>query len=256
MNYIVLVYVKMPCFWLSSPTIQILSTNLIIVSLLIAFMYFHVNTCSILVQKDAKNEYLATKCVDSILKCLLNAKITFIVLYSFCSDISCNTTTCFWKTRYGLNFCCPHWSYAFHGVSRNCCVRISECFSIYFLFYLIWFPGMSSRLTPLQLETLLTEGNTSRFWLVSPHTFLRIFILENAQYVDLLPVNICKCLVSHFSWKFNLLSIGTHALFHESKSLSIKRHAPWTNFSIGRTILDLISSMMSNLLNELQLYKF
>ncbi|KAJ6698033.1 hypothetical protein OIU79_011553 [Salix purpurea] len=26
--------------------------------------------------------------------------------------------------------------------------------------------GMSSRLTPLQLETLLTEGNTSRFWLV------------------------------------------------------------------------------------------
>ncbi|KAB5553217.1 hypothetical protein DKX38_010528 [Salix brachista] len=34
--------------------------------------------------------------------------------------------------------------------------------------------GMSSRLTPLQLETLLTEGNTSRFWLVN-------FALDEAE---------------------------------------------------------------------------
>lgn len=120
-------------------------------------------------------------------------KITFLVLYSFCSDISCNTTTCFWRTRYGLKFDCPHWSHAFHGVQTGLAMLGSQTAFLFFFFYLIWFPGTSSKLTPLQLETLLTEGNTSRFWLVSSHTFLRILILKNVQYVEFLQGNICKC---------------------------------------------------------------
>lgn len=32
--------------------------------------------------------------------------------------------------------------------------------------FVIDFLGTSTKLTPLQLEALLTEGNTSRFWLV------------------------------------------------------------------------------------------
>ena len=35
-----------------------------------------------------------------------------------------------------------------------------------FIFFVIDIVGTSAKLTPLQLETLLTEGNTSRFWLV------------------------------------------------------------------------------------------
>ncbi|XP_065849788.1 uncharacterized protein [Euphorbia lathyris] len=34
------------------------------------------------------------------------------------------------------------------------------------VWYIVVCSGTSSKLTPLQLETLLTEGNTSRFWLV------------------------------------------------------------------------------------------
>ncbi|KAF3629946.1 putative peptide transporter-like [Capsicum annuum] len=45
--------------------------------------------------------------------------------------------------------------------------------------------GSSNHLTPLQLESLLTEGNTSRFWLVDSLQFLYLYFLLSV--VGLLP---------------------------------------------------------------------
>ncbi|KAG9449147.1 hypothetical protein H6P81_009112 [Aristolochia fimbriata] len=47
-------------------------------------------------------------------------------------------------------------------------------------------PGTSTQLTPLQLETLLTEGNTSRFWLIEFRaSFFSTCIRKSRVFTDL-----------------------------------------------------------------------
>lgn len=100
------------------------------------------------------------------------------------------TTTCTWRIRYS---CCraPTKFILFSSVQPYflaikfmiafATVKVMNMHSITFInfisillyspippfhFYFLLWLGMTSHLTPLQLETLLTEGNTAKFWMV------------------------------------------------------------------------------------------
>lgn len=79
------------------------------------------------------------------------------------SYISLYSTTCLHGTRYAVIFgLLPMFlseSLLGHKLSNNVII------------------GSSTQLTPLQLEALLTEGGTSRFWLVRLTIYVDIFVL-------------------------------------------------------------------------------
>ncbi|XP_041019277.1 thioredoxin-related transmembrane protein 2 [Juglans microcarpa x Juglans regia] len=63
--------------------------------------------------------------------------------------------------------------------------------------------GTSSKLTPLQLETLLTEGNTSRFWLVEFRASFSPACIRTSQCFPELSIT-----YSHKNLSFGIVDIG------------------------------------------------
>lgn len=98
----------------------------------------------------------------------------------------------------------------------------------FYVFSLMTSLGDSSQLTPLQLESLLTEGNTSRFWLVS---FSALAFLVSSIYIGqtsslkLGKVNIFICLSLS-----NMLLESTWLVNPKDETLVKGMVLTWTNF--------------------------